>query len=253
MLSKAIVKQPCRNMINGLTSANLGLPDYEKALVQHRQYVELLRQCGLEVTVLNGDENYPDSTFIEDTAVLIPGCAIITNPGAPSRRGEIEAVREFLRKIFSRIEQITAPGTLDGGDVLRVEDHFYIGLSGRTNRAGAEQLIEILQSGGLTGSTVSLKNVLHLKSGVSYLGKQNLVASGEFLSKSEFQKYHIIPVNNDEEYAANCIRVNDLVIIPAGFPKTGKAIIDAGYEVLECDVSEFRKLDGGLSCLSLRF
>ena len=126
-------------------------------------------------------------------------------------------------------------------------------LSERTNKHGAEQLINILNKYGMTGSTVTLKNVLHLKSGVSYLENDILLAAGEFLTKAEFQKYNLVKIDDDESYAANSLWINDKVLVPKGFPKTKKKIEKLGYITIEVDVSEFQKLDGGLSCLSLRF
>jgi dimethylargininase len=251
--TKAIVRTPCRNIINGLTTAGLGKPDYGLALKQHKRYIEALEMCGLEVTILEPDENFPDSVFVEDAAVLIPGCAIITNPGAESRKAEIVRIKKALKSFYSNIEQISYPGTVDGGDVMMAGSHFFIGISERTNIDGAQQLIGILQKYGYSGSTVSLNDVLHLKSGVAYLENNNLVATGEFADKEEFGEYNILKVKDNESYAANCVWINDFVLIAKGFPRTKKLVEDAGYKTTELDVSEFRKLDGGLSCLSLRF
>ena len=134
-----------------------------------------------------------------------------------------------------------------------VGSHFFIGLSKRTNESGARQLIEYLQKYGLGGSVTGLEKVLHLKTGLAYLEHNNLVACGEFLSKEEFQRFNILRIDEDESYAANCIWVNDKVLIPKGYPRARQTIEGAGYSTIEVDVSEFRKLDGGLSCLSLRF
>lgn len=240
-------------MVNGITSANLGKPDYERALHQHRDYIRALQNCGLEVIILEADENYPDSTFVEDTALLTPYCAVITRPGAESRRGEITAIKKAVAAFYSQIETIEAPGTVEAGDIMQVGSHFYIGLSERTNAVGASQLIALLQKYGMTGSTVALDEVLHLKTGVAYLENNNVLACGEFITKVEFEKFSLLQVEEDESYAANCIWVNGTVIVPHGFPKTKRLIEDAGYPTLAIDVSEFRKLDGGLSCLSLRF
>lgn len=253
MFQRAIVRIPSKSMINGLTTAGLGLPNYELAIQQHQNYIEALLICGLEVITLEADENYPDSTFVEDVALLTPHCAIITNPGAPSRKGEIAEMKEVLQEFYENIEEIQDPGTVEAGDIMMVGSHFYIGLSQRTNEAGAKQVIGFLEKYGMTGSMVTLEKVLHLKTGLAYLENNNLVACGEFLTKEEFQKYNILEIDEKEEYSANCIWVNDTVIIPKGFPKTKATIEKAGYETLEVDVSEFQKLDGGLSCLSLRF
>ncbi len=251
--TKAIVRTPCKSFINGLTTAGLGKPDYGLALKQHKRYIETLEMCGLEVTIIEPDENFPDSVFVEDTAILIPECAIITNPGAESRKAETIRIKTVLKGFYSNIEQISSPGTLDGGDVMMAGAHFFIGISERTNIEGADQLIKILKNYGYSGSTVSLNDVLHLKSGVAYLENNYLVATDEFAGKEEFKKYNILKVKDEESYAANCVWINDFVLVAKGFPTTKELIEYAGYKTLELDVSEFRKLDGGLSCLSLRF
>ena len=253
MFKNAIVRTPSKSMVNGLSSAGLGLPNYELALEQHQNYIKALRSCGLEVLVLEALENYPDSTFVEDVALLSNACAIITNPGAESRKGEIEDIQDALKKFYTNIEEIKSPGTVEAGDIMMVGSHFYIGLSERTNNNGAQQTIKYLEKYGMTGSTVSMEKVLHLKTGLAYLKHNNLVACGEFLKKKEFQKFNIIEIKESDAYSANCIWVNDKVLLPKGFSKTNETISKAGYEIIEVDVSEFQKIDGGLSCLSLRF
>jgi len=158
-----------------------------------------------------------------------------------------------VKKYFTAVEEIHSPGTVEAGDIMMVDSHFYIGLSKRTNMNGAKQIIHILNKYGISGSLIKLERVLHLKTGVSYLENNNLLACGEFLSHREFQKFNIIQVPQEESYAANCVWINDRVLVPKGFPITSQIIKDAGYSFIEVDVSEFRKLDGGLSCLSLRF
>jgi dimethylargininase len=253
MFTKAIVRKPCKNMVKGISSANLGVPDYQLAIKQHERYIEALKSCGLQATVLESNDQFPDSVFVEDTALLTPSFALITNPGAQSRKGEIIEMEAALQKLFPVIDRIESPGTLDAGDVMMVGKHFYIGLSERTNHAGAQQLIYILKKYGFNGSTISLKSVLHLKTGVSYLDNNYLLACGEFLTKTDFGKFHIIEVPMAESYAANSLWINGKVLVPKGFPKTMNLIKRAGFSTIEVDVSEFRKLDGGLSCLSLRF
>ena len=253
MFKKAIVRKPCKNLVNGLTTSNLGKPDYQLALKQHQEYIEALEECGLEVIVLEADEKYPDSVFIEDTALLTPHCAIITNPASHSRNGEIIELGQVIEIVYPIVETISTPGTLEGGDVMMVGSHFYIGLSERTNLFGANQLIGILAKYGLIGSTVIVENALHLKSGVSYLENNNLLVTSGFKNIPEFQKYNLILVDENESYAANSLWINNKVLVPKGFPKTKKKIEQAGYLTIEVDVSEFRKLDGGLSCLSLRY
>jgi dimethylargininase len=253
MFKNAIVRTPCPALIHGLSSSSLGKPDYDLALYQHAQYVDALRSCGLEVKVLEADPDFPDSTFVEDVALCTPGCAIITNPGAQSRNGEIFKIEAVLHSFYERVESIEAPGTLDAGDVMMVGKHYYIGLSERTNTEGADQLIGILEKHGMTGSGVPLKEMLHLKSGLSYLEQNHLLITGEFTDHPAFAGFQRIEVAPDEAYAANSLWVNSTVLVPKRFPKTRELIEQAGYRTLVLDVSEFQKLDGGLSCLSLRF
>jgi len=253
MLTKAIVRTPGRSMVSGLTKAKLGKPDYEKALLQHRQYITALERCGLEVLVLNAEEPYPDSTFVEDAALVTTRCAIITRPAAPSRRGETSSIQPVLERFYSCIEKITSPGTLDGGDVMQVGEHFYIGISARTNLAGANQLISILERYGMSGATVPVTECLHLKTGVTCVSEKTLLATGAYVSRPEFAGFKVLPVSDAEYAAANCIHINGKLLMPAGFPLARQQLIAAGAQVIEVDISEYAKLDGGLTCLSLRF
>ncbi len=253
MYKRAIVRTPGESLTRGLTTADLGIPDYKKALAQHADYIGALEECGLEVLVLGPDEQFPDSTFVEDVALLTKNCAIITNPGAPSRKGETAAIKDVLKGFYGEIEEVLAPGTVEGGDIMMVGSHFYIGISERTNTNGAQQVIRFLENNELSGSMVELEETLHLKTGVAYLEQNNLIACGEFLIKEEFKEFNLLEIDKEESYAANCIWVNDKVLIPRGFPKARETILRAGYTVIEVEVSEFQKLDGGLSCLSLRF
>lgn len=256
MFKNVIVRKPSRSLVNGITSnPQLGKPDYALALEQHAAYIEALKKCGVAVTELEALEEYPDSCFVEDTAVITRKCAIVTNPGAASRNGEAHEMLPTIRKFFpeDKIEFIKAPGTLEGGDVMMVGDHFYVGRSARTNAEGIRQFIEILERRGLSGSEVPLEHVLHLKTGVNYIENGNMLVSGEFVDKPEFAEYNKIIIPDDESYAANCIWVNGRVIVPSGYPTVERLVREAGYEVILTDTSEYRKLDGGLSCLSLRF
>lgn len=253
MFKQTIVKKPGKSYIHGLTTSDLGKPDYELLLEQHEAYIEALKKCNVDVHVLPANEQFPDSTFVEDTAVLTPEFAVITLPGIDSRADEIIEMEPTIKQYYDTIYYIKSPGTLDGGDVLQIEDHFYIGLSSRTNEEGAKQLISILEKGGYKGSIVTLKELFHLKTGISYIGNNTVVVTGELIDHPDFASFDKIIVPQEEEYAANCIRVNDYVIIPKGYPQTAQAIKDAGYNIIEVDTSEFRKHDGGLSCLSLRF
>jgi len=256
MFKNVIVRRPSKAIVDGITSApELGKPDYELALKQHDDYIEALKSCGVNVDVLDADDEYPDSCFVEDTAVLTPNVAIISNPARDSRNGEAMRMLSTIQKYYAedKIEYINAPGTLEGGDIMMVGNHFYVGKSDRTNDEGAKQFIEILEKYGHTGSIVTLDEMLHLKTGVNYIENNNMLVFGEFINKEEFSKYNKLIINENEAYSANCIWMNDKVIVPKGYPHTKSMIEKAGYEVIEVDTSEYKKIDGGLSCLSLRF
>ncbi|MDF3002229.1 MAG: N(G),N(G)-dimethylarginine dimethylaminohydrolase [Bacillota bacterium] len=256
MFKNVIVRRPCKAMVQGITSApELGIPDYELALMQHDAYVEALKSCGVQVTILPAEEDFPDSCFVEDPAVLTEKCAIITNPGAPSRTQETKSMIPVIKEFYveEQIEYIKAPGTLEGGDVMMVGNHFYVGRSARTNEEGIRQFIEILNKYSYSGSEVPLDEVLHLKTGVNYIENNNMLVSGEFVEKPDFATFNKLIVPEEEAYGANCIWVNGTVIVPEGYPAVHDAVLKAGYQTILVDTSEYRKLDGGLSCLSLRF
>lgn len=253
MYKNAIVRTPGKSMVDGITTSNLGKPDYEKALAQHQSYILAMEECGVSVDVLPPLDEYPDSTFVEDVALLTPHCAVIANPGAPSRRGEKVHIREILEEYYQDLETIEAPGTVEGGDIMKVGSHYYVGISDRTNVEGARQMIAILERYSLSGSTIQLDEYLHLKTGVAYLENQIMVACGEMLTKPDLESFRILPIAREESYAANCVWINGTILVAQGFPQASRIIQDAGYPIIELDVSEFQKLDGGLSCLSLRF
>ncbi|MBC7263449.1 MAG: N(G),N(G)-dimethylarginine dimethylaminohydrolase [Chloroflexi bacterium] len=252
----AIVRPPAPNFADGLTTAGLGPPDYELALKQHERYCFALQQCGLALTRLPPDPSHPDSTFVEDTAILTPRGAMLTRPGAPSRLGEVAGMREILTRFYPTLASIQAPGTLDGGDVCDAEGHFFIGISERTNEEGAQQLAEWLAQLGYASTSVDIRRLpglLHLKSGLAYLGDNRLVVVDTLADQAAFHGYELVRVPVGEEYAANCVRVNEHVLVAAGYPMLETLIRNLGYPVIVLDVSEYRKMDGGLSCLSLRF
>jgi dimethylargininase len=256
MFTHAILRIPGANFAEGLTTAGLGSPDLELALRQHADYCRALRQCGLTVTTLPADLRHPDSTFVEDVAILAGQAAILTRPGAASRQGEVAGIRETLAQFFAMLHSITSPGTVEGGDICEADGHFFIGISQRTNEDGAQQLAGLLAQAGYTSSYIDIRGIqglLHLKSGIAYLGEHRLVLIDELAEMEAFQGYEILPVEAAETYAANCVRINDHVLIASGFPAMEVTIRSFGYHVMALDVSEFQKMDGGLSCLSLRF
>lgn len=252
----AIVRKPAMNFSNGITSGILGKPDYGLALRQHTGYCRTLEACGLKVSILEADEQHPDSTFVEDVAVLTQELAVITRPGAASRLGEIDTIRPALSSHFETIYNIDPPGTMDGGDICQAESHFFIGISERTNQAGAEQLATFVKRHGYSSTLVDCRNIpglLHLKSGIAYLGENIMVMVRSLDHHPAFIKYEHLLVEAQEEYAANCIRVNEWVLVASGFPLFKEQLERKGVQPISLEVSEFQKMDGGLSCLSLRF
>jgi dimethylargininase len=254
-LTRALVRRPSPNFAEGLTGAELGSPSYVLARAQHERYCEELERCGLSLTRISSGAQFPDGTFVEDTAVLTPKGAILMRPGAESRRGEVASVREALVELAPLLGEIDAPGTVDGGDVCGVDHRFLIGISQRTNEEGARQLGEILRSAGYDAVPVDVRGLpglLHLKSGLSALDGGRLVAVPALAGRDELRGFKIVDVDETEAYAANCVFVNGRVLLARGYPHLEAALARLGHEVVTLEMSEFRKMDGGLSCLSLR-
>ena len=256
MITHAIVRKPGINFADGLTTSSLGRPNYKTALQQHEKYCLALQRCGLSLTILEPDLDFPDSTFVEDTAVLTSRSAILTNPGALSRLGEVTAIRPVLSRYYSQIYTIDEPGTLDGGDICEADDDYFIGISGRTNACGAEQLGRLLEQEHYRVKLLDIRSVpgiLHLKSGLAYLGEKRLVVIDALADRPELNGFDLLHAPPTEDYAANCVRINNYVLLAAGFPGLQAKLENAGYSLIVLNVSEFQKMDGGLSCLSLRF
>ena len=265
MFQYAIVRRPGSNFAEGLTSVDVGVPEYPRVLEQWTAYCAAVEACGLSVTRLDADLEHPDSTFVEDIAVLTPlsqgGTAMLTRPGAASRLGEVAAIAGAVKGFYPEAAQIEAPGTLDGGDICEAGSHFFLGISKRTNEEGARQLAEHLAGLGFSTSLVDVRemtSILHLKSGISYIGPGNagestLVVMEEMADWPQFAGFDLLRVSALESYGANCVRVNDRVLVAKGYPRMVDELRRRGFAPLELDMSEFRKMDGGLSCLSLRF
>ena len=254
--TRAIVRVPGHSISEGILSAIYmeGRPNYAKAIVQHEEYVAALAKAGLDVTILPACEDFASSIFIEDNALLTDKVAVISNPGAMTRNGEVN-IPDFvptLEKFYDNIERIT-DGTLEPGDIMMVGNDYYIGISKRTTRAGAEQMASILKKYGHNPHIVELKEMFHLKTGVNYLENNNLLVAGEFIDNPLFKDFNKVIIPDDEMYAANCVWVNDYVLVPEGYPKVKKIVEDMGYTPIVLGVSELRKTNGGLSCISLRF
>ena len=255
-IGRAIVRPPSANFSEGLTTVSLGAPVYQLALKQHEAYCAALERCGLELVRLEPDERYADATFVEDTAVLTERCAILARPGAASRVGEVMAMQKVLAQFYSELHFIEGPGTLDGGDVCEAGNHFFIGISRRTNEEGGRQLAALLALFGFRSSFVDIREVesiLHLKSGLACLVENRLVVIDALRERDEFRGYDLIRVSGGEEYAANCLCVNDHVLVAANYPAIERKLRELGCQTISLEMSEFQKMDGGLSCLSVRF
>jgi dimethylargininase len=249
---RAITREPGKDFASGLTTANLGSPKYELIIEQHQAYVTILRDLGLEVTLLPPLPGFPDAYFVEDVAVITPEIAVITNPGALARRGEKEHIEQVLAQ-YRPLAHIEPPGTLDGGDVLALGSQYYIGISARTNEEGAGQLKQILHGFGYACTTLRVRGGLHLKSDISYVGRNTLLLTETLAGSKIFEPYERILIEEDEAYAANSLLINNHLLVPKGFPKTKNILVEAHFDIVEVEISEMQKMDGGLSCMSLRF
>lgn len=252
MFSTAVTRKPGKNFSQGITTSKLGKPNYVRMLDQYAAYIETLKQMGLDIIELEALPEYPDAYFVEDVAVVTPDVAVITHPGAASRNGEQRYIEPVLSQ-FREIAHIQPPGTMDGGDVLMVDNHFFIGISERTNPLGAAQLGEILEFYGNTWMAVPVGAGLHLKSSVNWLGENTLLISAGFSGHPEFEDYAQIVVDPLEEYACNTLWINGNLLTPKGFPKTREKLEAIGHQIIELETTEVQKMDGGLTCLSLRF
>jgi dimethylargininase len=253
--ARAIVRSPSPNFAEGLTRAELGPPSFALAKAQHERYCETLERCGLTLTRLPVDPRHPDATFVEDTAILTARGAILMRPGAVSRRGEVASVREVLIDLAPVVGEIEGEGTVDGGDICESGDRFFIGLSDRTNEEGARQLQAILAGLGYRATTVDVRGIpelLHLKSGLAALDDGRLLAAATLASRPELAGMDVVRVEDSETYAANAVSINGRVLLARGFPRIESALMKFRYDVVTLEMSEFRKMDGGLSCLSLR-
>jgi len=254
--TRAIVRPPAATFAAGITTSGLGPPDLALALEQHDAYCHTLERLGLALVRLAPDAAFPDSTFVEDAAIVTARGAMLTRPGAPSRAGEVAAVGTALGRWFPELEAITAPGTVDGGDVCEAGPHFFIRLSARTNGEGAAQLADWLEQRGFGSSVIDIRRMpglLHLKTGLAWLGGRRLLATDEVAGDEALGGWEVVRVPAGEEYAANCVRVNDVVLIAQGYPATAALLGALGYEIAVLEMSEYRKMDGGLSCLSVRW
>jgi dimethylargininase len=251
----AITRRPAASITHGLRAVDIGTPDLALMQAHHDTYVATLRETGATVVELPPLEAYPDSIFVEDTALCLPQGAVVMRPGAPSRLGEAAEMAPHLRALYGEVVEITgAESFIEGGDILVTEREILVGRSARTNAAGIAELTALVAPWGHKVREVHTPpGVLHFKTDCSLLDADTILSTTRLSASGCFAGYRVVDVPEGEEAAANTIRFNDLVLMPAGFPRTRAAIEAAGFTVREIGNSECAKLDGGMSCLSLRF
>lgn len=251
--SSAITRLPAASAVNGLRAQNTGAIDINLMAKQHNDYQEALRLAGAFVTELPALPELPDAQFVEDTALCLPGLAVMMRPWTETRKEEVAPMRVTLSQFFDDIDDIVN-GFVEAGDILITPSEVLVGLSERTDQAGTDQLQSILNARGYVMRVVKTPpNVLHFKTDCSLIDDHCILATERLASSGCFNGYKTLMVPPGEEPAANMIRFNDHIIMPSGFPKTSSILRAEGFEVLTVGNSECAKIDGGMSCLSLRF
>ncbi|MEZ4769464.1 MAG: hypothetical protein R2844_13680 [Caldilineales bacterium] len=258
---RALVRPPDRSFVKALGQKEDAPPiDLARALAQHHLYVGALQAAGLAVTGLPAAPGLPDACFVQDVALVLPDLVLLARPAMPSRQGEVAAIRPHLPD-DRPVVAVEPPGTLEWGDVLRIDDTLFVGLSERTNAAGADQVRAAVTPLGMQVETVVVPAGLHLLSGLSYLGQSPrtpeepgvALAWPVYADLPPLAGLDVIVVPETEAPAANALAVGGTVILPAGYPRTAAEIWHRGFRVLIPSVGEFGKADGGVTCLSLLF
>lgn len=250
----AICRKPAVSIIDGLRAVDTGAPDLDVFSSHHEDYIAALSSTGAQVHVLEALEDYPDSVFVEDAALCLPELAIVMRPGAPTRLGEANEMAPNLQNHYSVVRKIEGPGFIEGGDILVTECEILVGKSARTNSEGVDELKSIVADYGYQLREVETPpDVLHFKTDCSLLDEETILSTRRLAQSGCFEGYQVLYTEDGEEACANSIRFNDLLIMPAGFNKTADMLDRAGYNICQIGNSEAAKLDGGMSCLSLRF
>ncbi len=224
----------------------------EKAIAQHHLYQQKLTELGVQVISLPLLPDHPDGVFVEDTAIVLPEIAVITNMGAESRRAEVKTIEDELRS-YRPLKHLNPPATLDGGDVLKIGNTFYIGLSKRTNHHAVFQIQELFQSFGYKVRAVEVNGCLHLKTGCTYLGKNMILINPLWVDANQFSSYEIISVTDEEPFGANSLLIGDTLLYSASFPRTRERLAQKGVLIEAIDISELEKAEAGLTCMSIVF
>ncbi len=250
---RAITRKPSASIVDGLRAADIGTPDLAQMLKDHAHYVAVLRETGADVLELPALEDFPDAVFVEDTALCLHEGAILMRPGAQTRSGEVAEMAPALRGFYDQVLAIET-GFIEGGDILTTAKEILVGRSARTDARGVAELIRLVAPWGYSVREVfTPEGVLHFKTDCSLLDGDTILATKRLDASGCFDGYNVIHTADGEEAAANAIRYNQFVIMAADFPKTADKLRTAGYAVREINNTECAKLDGGMSCLSLRF
>lgn len=250
----ALCRRPARTCTQGLRAIDMGAPDPDLFDAEHAAYMDALRHAEVMVTVLGPQEAFPDSCFIEDPALCLKGVAIVLRPGAPTRLGEAAALKPVLEGLFPEVRDLPGEGFVEGGDILCSETEVMVGLSARTDRAGVDALRPLVEDLGYSLRIVETPaDILHFKTDSSLLDAETILATPKLAATGCFDGHRVIETAPMESAAANAIRVNDLVFLSAGHKRTADRLDKAGYKVVELPMTQAALLDGGLSCLSLRY
>ena len=251
--SKAITRSPSACVTRGLRSKDAGDPDFLQLERDHQAYVDALKAAGANVLELDPLDALPDAIFVEDTALCLPDCAILMRPSSESRRQEVAPIADDIRNIFQNVFEISGPGFIEGGDILYTGREILVGISERTNHAGIAELAGLVEPRGYRVRTVETpRGVLHLKTDCSLVGTDTILSTQRLAASGCFADYTVLIVPRGEENAANTIRLNNTLIMSDGFPKTSEILLTAGFDMVRLNNSECAKIDGGMSCLSLR-
>jgi len=252
--ARAITRRPAPSVVAGLRAVDTGPPDPARLLADHADYVAALRATGAEVTVLPPLDAFPDALFVEDTALCLPEGAVLMRPGAPSRMGEVAEIAPALRAHYGELRAIAGPGHIEGGDILVTGREILVGRSARTDEAGIAGLRGIVADWGYALREVATPpGVLHFKTDCGLLDFETILATERLAASGCLDGYRVIRAAPGEEAAANAIRFNGPVVMAAGFERTAELLSKAGYDVVTINNTECARLDGGMSCLSLRF
>lgn len=250
----ALCREPASSVIDGLRAVDVGAPSLAAFQKDHADYVAALKATGASVTVLPANEAFPDSVFIEDAAICLQEGAVVTRPGAPTRLGEAADLAPTLADFYDDIRTVTGPGFIEGGDVLVCETEILAGQSARTDAAGIAALQDLVRDWGYrVREVITPPGVLHFKTDCSLIDEETVLCTERMAATGCFDGYRVIHTPEGEDAAANAIRFNDLVLAPNGFPKTADRLVVAGFDLRLIGNAEAAKLDGGMSCLSLRF